>query len=126
MISLNDEGALLMSKKCFFSSRVTSGNTLYTKAQMVNEGSFLLYLGCCHYKQKIYKNPRPKPEVSMPAGITPLHVMMFSPIWFTSLRFLYNEKIVTVDWDGRSKLDLFHKAAVFMHNTFSQPLKNRR
>lgn len=139
-ISLNEEGTLLECTEAFL-GRLTSvaapphwrhsqfsgfprKNISHTPDGYlsIEEGDFLLFLGCRHFQSKLRMGM--SMMINDERMVTPnaLREELFSPDWYTSLRFLHKEQIVKVDWHGGCGLDQLHEAASFLYLSFSRPL----
>lgn len=126
---LDEEGTLFECCEGFY-AKVVNENRRRPDVASIEKGDFLLYLGSRHFRSKIGemtdkarlgKQPH-KPEVLRRRLLSEL----FHPPYYTSLNFLWKEKIVKVDWHGRWGLYQLAEASNFLYLHFRMPATERK
>lgn len=129
IIRLNDAGALFLCEEAFVAN-IVEKQVIAT----INKGEYLLFLGASHFQSKrfLYQNRFRRTQrlgdvdgskINLPEEIyrERLKEQLFRGPYYTSLNFLWKEKIVKVTWQERWGLDQLAEAAKFLYSHFSVP-----
>jgi len=130
IIRLDDVGALFQCKEEFVAILNDRNDDNDFLVVTIEEDDFLLFLGIRHFhsRKKGFTANIGSGPICWPKGAwrDSLHQELFRSLYYTSLNFLWKEKIVKVDWHGSWSLDQLAEASHFMYRHFLVPESVRR